>query len=48
MGRLLQLKLLAPEIVGAILDGRQLVRVDLPRLMEPISVDWNCQLAFVS
>jgi hypothetical protein len=39
MGRLLQLTLLAPEIVRAVLDGTQSEQFDLPLLMKPISVD---------
>lgn len=41
MGRLLQLTLLAPEIVQAVLDGLQYEHLDLPSLMKPLSVDWG-------
>lgn len=40
LGRLLQLTLLAPDIVEAILDGRQPHDLSLPALMELISVVW--------
>lgn len=43
MGRLLQLTLLAPGIVAAVLDGAGGERLDLPRLMEPLPVDWTQQ-----
>jgi hypothetical protein len=48
MGRLLQLTMLAPDIVEAILDGRQLEELELPRLMEPIPAGWTDQQAFVA
>jgi hypothetical protein len=35
LGRLLRLTLLAPNIVEAILDGRQPKAINLPRLLEP-------------
>ncbi|MFT8245549.1 hypothetical protein [Roseomonas sp. BN140053] len=40
LGRLLQLTLLAPDVVEAILDGRQAAGVGLPRLMEPFPTNW--------
>ena len=40
LGRLLLLTLLAPDLVQAIMDGRQPVGVTLPMLMEPFPVDW--------
>lgn len=43
LGRLLQLTLLAPDIVEAILDGRQAEGVTLPRLLEPLTPVWNAQ-----
>jgi hypothetical protein len=43
MGRLLQLTLLAPEIVRAVLDRTQSEHLDLPLLIKPISVDWEQQ-----
>ena len=43
MGRLLQLTLLAPEIVEAVLNGRQAEHPDLPSLMKPLPVDWEQQ-----
>ena len=43
VSRLLRLTLLAPEIVAAILDGRQPERMTLPGLMEPFPVEWQGQ-----
>jgi hypothetical protein len=41
------LTLLAPEIVEAILDGRQAGEMTLPGLMEGVAVEWEKQrLAF--
>lgn len=40
LGSLLRLTLLAPEIVEAILNGRQPEGVSLPRLLAPLSVYW--------
>lgn len=40
VSRLLRLTLLAPNIVEAILDGRQPDRMTLPGLMEPFPVGW--------
>jgi uncharacterized PurR-regulated membrane protein YhhQ (DUF165 family) len=40
VSRLLRLTLLAPEIVEAILDGRQTEGLTLPGLMEPFPVEW--------
>jgi hypothetical protein len=44
LGRLLQLTLLAPDIVEAIVEGRQAEGVTLPRLLEPLSFVWIKQL----
>jgi hypothetical protein len=41
----LRLTLLAPDIVEAILDGRQTENVTLPMLMQPFAVDWQVQRA---
>ncbi|MGK7871193.1 hypothetical protein [Falsiroseomonas sp. E2-1-a20] len=41
--RLLRLTLLAPNIVEAILDGRQEEGLTLPRLMQPIPAVWADQ-----
>ena len=38
--RILRLTLLAPDIVEAILDGRQGPEVTLARVMEPFPVEW--------
>ncbi len=43
VSRVLRLTLLAPEIVEAILDGRQPEKMTLPGLMEPFPVDWDGQ-----
>jgi hypothetical protein len=45
LGRILQLTLLAPDIVEAILDGRQPEELTLPRLMEPFPLEWPRQCA---
>ena len=45
MARLMRLSLLAPEIVDAIMDGRQLANVTLAKLMDPFPLDWNEQRA---
>jgi hypothetical protein len=43
VGRIVQLTLLAPDIVEAILDGRQPTELGLPRLMKPFPGDWKEQ-----
>jgi hypothetical protein len=45
VGRILQLTLLAPDIVEAILDGRHPDGVAPPRLMEPLPLAWDAQRA---
>jgi len=45
VSRLLRLTLLAPDMVEAILDGRQPKGVTLPGLMEPFPVEWEAQRA---
>ena len=45
VSRLLRLTLLAPDIVDAILDGRQPEGMTLPGLMEPFPVEWERQRA---
>ena len=44
MTRVLRLTLLAPDIVEAILDGRQLPEVTLARVLEPFPVEWAWQV----
>jgi hypothetical protein len=44
LGRLLQLTLLAPDIVEAIIEGRQQEGVTLPRLIESLPVVWDEQI----
>jgi hypothetical protein len=41
--RVLRLTLLAPDIVEAILDGKQGLEVALARLLEPFPVEWEHQ-----
>jgi hypothetical protein len=43
MGRLLQLTLLAPDIVEATLDGQASSIIALPALLEPVPKDWAHQ-----
>jgi hypothetical protein len=43
VSRLLRLTLLAPDIVDAILDGRQPAGMTLPVLMEPFPIEWERQ-----
>ena len=43
MTRVLRLTLLAPDIVEAILDGRQRSEVTLTRLLEPFPCEWEIQ-----
>jgi hypothetical protein len=43
LGRLLQLTLLAPYIVEAIVEGRQKEGVTLPRLMDSLPTEWKQQ-----
>ena len=45
MTRVLRLTLLAPDIVEAILDGRQGPEVTLGRLLEPFPAEWEEQRA---
>lgn len=43
VSRLLRLTLLAPDIVDAILNGRQPEPMTLPALMEPFPIEWARQ-----
>jgi hypothetical protein len=43
LGTLLRLTLLAPDIVEAILDGREPPELGLPGLMEPLPAEWSEQ-----
>lgn len=42
--RLLRMTLLAPDLVAAILDGRQRPEVTLARLMLPFPLEWEAQI----
>jgi hypothetical protein len=44
MTRVLRLTLLAPEIVEAMLDGRQGPEVTLARVLEPCPLEWEAQV----
>ena len=48
MTRVLRLTLLAPDIVEAVLDGRQGAEVTLARVLEPFPADWAAQRPFGS
>jgi len=43
LGTLLRLTLLAPDIVGAILNGRQSDELALPRILELLPITWTEQ-----
>lgn len=43
MARLMRLSLLAPEIVDAIMEGRQPESVTLANMMDPFPLDWKEQ-----
>jgi len=45
MTRVMRLTLIAPDIVEAILDGKQGAVVTLARLLEPFPVEWHVQMA---
>ncbi len=45
LGRILQLTLLAPDFVEALLDGRQPSELGLATLMEPFPLEWERQRA---
>jgi len=45
LGTLLRLTLLAPDLVEALLGGRQQEGMSLPRLMEPVPAGWAEQRA---
>jgi hypothetical protein len=43
LGRVLQLTLLAPDVVEAILDGRQQADLGLPASVGPFPLEWGAQ-----
>jgi hypothetical protein len=43
VGRVLRLTLLAPDIVEAILNGRQPASLQLPILLKPLPIEWDAQ-----
>jgi hypothetical protein len=43
VGSILRLTLLAPDIIDAILDGRQPPTLGLPVLLKPFSIVWDEQ-----
>jgi len=43
VGSILRLTLLAPDIVEAILDGRQSEKLGLPALLKPLPLEWDGQ-----
>lgn len=47
MTRVLRLTLLAPDIVEAILDGKQGPEVTLARVLEPFPMEWEGQQAIL-
>ena len=47
IARVLRLSLLAPDIVEAIMDGRQRPEVTLARVLEPFPVEWMSQGAAI-
>ncbi|WP_434619917.1 hypothetical protein [Tabrizicola sp. M-4] len=47
MTRVLRLTLLAPDIVEAILDGKQAPEVTLARVLEPFPNEWAMQVALL-
>jgi hypothetical protein len=47
VGKVFRLSLLAPDIVDAILDGRQPARVTLGQLMKPFPSEWDRQQKYL-
>ena len=43
MARLMRLSLLSPELVDAVMDGRQPAHITLAHLMDPFPTDWKEQ-----
>ncbi len=47
LARVLRLTLLAPDIVEAILDGRQPGKLQIDILLKPLPLDWDVQRAML-
>ena len=47
LGRILQLTLLAPDMAGAMVHGRQPLGLGLPAPIEPFPAEWPLQRAFL-
>lgn len=45
VSRTLRLTLLAPDLIGSILDGRQSVAIDRQKLLHELPMEWHRQLA---
>ena len=43
LARVLRLTLLAPDIVEAVLDGRQPAKLQIGVLLKPLPLDWDVQ-----
>ncbi len=48
MARLMRLSLLSPELVDAVMDGRQPAHITLTNLIDPFPTDWKVQHALWS
>jgi hypothetical protein len=48
LGKMLRLTLLAPDIIDAILDGRQPTHIGLPALLEPMPSLWDEQRSTIT
>jgi hypothetical protein len=48
LGEMLRLTLLAPDIVEAVLDGRQPAEIDLPALLDPMPGSWDEQRILIA
>ena len=48
VSRILRLTLLAPDTIGAILDGRQPEGITLPGVLKGVAVEWGIQIIALS